>query len=44
MSEPRAVAETVETLLPGLLHYHLQDERIDFRSDAYVVTTPRGRC
>lgn len=42
MSEPRAVAASIDTLLPGVLHYHLEDERIDTRSDAYVVATPEG--
>ncbi|HKQ96672.1 MAG TPA: MBL fold metallo-hydrolase [Candidatus Polarisedimenticolia bacterium] len=42
MSEPRAVAHRLEPLLPGLRHCHLQDERIDFRSDAYVLDGPRG--
>lgn len=42
MSEPHAVAHRLEPLLPGLRHCHLEDDRIDFRSDAYVLDSPRG--
>ena len=42
MSEPRAVAGLIGTFLPGIGHYHLDDERIDTRSDAYVLGSPEG--
>jgi hypothetical protein len=42
MSEPRAEAKSIETLVPGVTHYHLDDERIATRSDAYVVASREG--
>lgn len=42
MSEPRTRSRRVETVVPGLLHWWLHDDRIDFRSDAYAVRE-RGR-
>lgn len=42
MSEPRASADSLETLLPGLRHYHVDDERIGFRSEAYVLESAEG--
>jgi glyoxylase-like metal-dependent hydrolase (beta-lactamase superfamily II) len=37
MSEPKNVAKSVVELLPGLFHYHIHDDRIDHRSDAFAV-------
>lgn len=37
MSEPRTKSRKVETVVPGLLHWWVQDDRISFRSDAYGV-------
>lgn len=42
MSEPTAVAERAEELLPGLRTWSVHDERIDFRSDAYAVESAEG--
>ncbi len=42
MSEPRAEAKSIERCVPGVTHYHLDDERIETRSDAYVVASPEG--
>ena len=37
MSEPRAVAAAVRELLPGILHFGVHDERVDFPSEAFAV-------
>ncbi len=37
MSEPKSRASKVESILPGVLHWHLHDDRIDWRSDAFAV-------
>ncbi len=37
MSEPRAKARRVETVLPGLFHWSVNDDRIDFRGDGWAV-------
>ncbi len=37
MSEPRTKARRVETVLPGLFHWKVNDDRIDFRGDAWAV-------
>lgn len=42
MSEPGSRARKVTQIAPGLLHWTLHDDRIDFRSDAHAVTTRRG--
>jgi glyoxylase-like metal-dependent hydrolase (beta-lactamase superfamily II) len=42
MSEPRRRAEALHTVAPGVLHWSVQDDRIDFRSEAYAVATPGG--
>ena len=42
MSEPTTFADSVETPLPRLLHWTLQDDRISFRADAYGLVTPDG--
>lgn len=42
MSEPKVVAAKVVQLVPGVLHWSVHDDRIDFRSDAYAVVTEEG--
>ena len=42
MSEPTTFADRIEMPLPGLLHWTLQDDRINFRADAYGLATPDG--
>jgi glyoxylase-like metal-dependent hydrolase (beta-lactamase superfamily II) len=42
MSEPRAVAGTVEEVVPGVWHWRVHDERIDFVSSAHAVAGSRG--
>jgi hypothetical protein len=42
MSEPRAVARQVNEVAPGILHWGVRDERIDFRSDAYAIVERSG--
>ena len=37
MSEPGAVAQSLEKILPGLFHYGVRDERIDWNSEAYAL-------
>jgi glyoxylase-like metal-dependent hydrolase (beta-lactamase superfamily II) len=37
MSEPSAVARRMAPVVPGLLHWTVHDERIDFRSEAYAL-------
>ncbi len=37
MSEPTAQAASVLRIAPGLLHWTIHDERIDFRSEAYAI-------
>jgi glyoxylase-like metal-dependent hydrolase (beta-lactamase superfamily II) len=37
MSEPKTMAKTVKEPVPGLFHYHIHDDRIDHRSDAFAV-------
>ncbi len=39
MSEPRTKARRVETVLPGLFHWTVHDDRIDFRGDAWAIRT-----
>jgi glyoxylase-like metal-dependent hydrolase (beta-lactamase superfamily II) len=43
MSEPTTFADHVDTVVPGIVHWTVQDDRIDFRSDAYAVETPDGK-
>jgi len=43
MSEPTTFADRVETVVPGVLHWTVQDDRIGFRSDAYAIDTPAGK-
>jgi hypothetical protein len=42
MSEPKAVAETVEAVVPGVWRWHVWDDRIDFESDAHAVSDGGG--
>ena len=42
MSEPKARASRIQRIAPGLLHWTLHDDRIDWRSDAYAVAGRRG--
>jgi hypothetical protein len=42
MSEPTAFADQVDRVVPGVVHWTVQDDRIGFRSDAYAVVTPEG--
>jgi glyoxylase-like metal-dependent hydrolase (beta-lactamase superfamily II) len=42
VSEPTAVAERTEEILPGLRTWSVHDDRIDFRSDSYAVDAPEG--
>ena len=42
MSEPRGSASRIQRIAPGLLHWTLHDDRIDWRSDAYAVPGRRG--
>ena len=37
MSEPQAQAKKITKIAPGILHWTLKDDRIDFRSDAFAV-------
>ena len=42
MSEPKAVAERVEEVVPGVYSWHVHDDRIDFLSAAHAVATRDG--
>ncbi len=42
MSEPRAVADRVEEVLPGVWSWGVHDERIDFVSTAHAVAGDEG--
>jgi glyoxylase-like metal-dependent hydrolase (beta-lactamase superfamily II) len=42
MSEPKAVAETLEEVVPGIWRWHVLDERIDAESDAHAVSDRTG--
>lgn len=42
MSEPRATAEQLEEVVPGVWRWHVLDDRIDFESDAHAVSADRG--
>ncbi|TMA18861.1 MAG: MBL fold metallo-hydrolase [Deltaproteobacteria bacterium] len=37
MSEPCQVADRMTPVVPGLLHWTVHDDRVDFRSDAYAL-------
>jgi glyoxylase-like metal-dependent hydrolase (beta-lactamase superfamily II) len=38
VSEPKAVAETLEEVVPGIWRWYVMDERIDCESDAHAVS------
>jgi glyoxylase-like metal-dependent hydrolase (beta-lactamase superfamily II) len=42
MSEPKAVAETLEEVVPGIWRWHVLDERIGSESDAHAVSDQTG--
>ncbi|MDZ3837627.1 MAG: hypothetical protein U0S49_09670 [Rhodospirillales bacterium] len=42
MSEPRATAERIDQVAPGLWRWHVLDERIGSESDAYAVRDEAG--
>jgi hypothetical protein len=42
MSEPKAVAESLEEVVPGVWRWHVWDDRIDSESDAHVVSDRTG--
>jgi glyoxylase-like metal-dependent hydrolase (beta-lactamase superfamily II) len=42
VSEPKAVAETVQEVVPGVWWWSVHDERIDFLSTAHAVAGPDG--
>ena len=42
MSEPREVATEVEEVVPGVWHWSVHDDRIDFVSSAHAVVTDEG--
>ncbi|HYD42421.1 MAG TPA: MBL fold metallo-hydrolase [Anaeromyxobacter sp.] len=37
MSEPKSRARKIETVLPGVFHWSVNDDRIGFRGDAWAV-------
>ncbi len=39
MSEPRARAQRIQAVVPGILNWHVQDNRIQSRSDAHAITS-----
>jgi hypothetical protein len=42
MSEPKAKAKELEEVVPGVYNWHVEDERIGTRSDAYAVVDRDG--
>jgi glyoxylase-like metal-dependent hydrolase (beta-lactamase superfamily II) len=42
MSEPKAVAETLDEVVPGIWRWHVWDHRIGSESDAHAVSDPSG--
>jgi hypothetical protein len=42
VSEPHARADTITEVLPGLWHWSLHDERIDFVGDSYALAADEG--
>ena len=42
MSEPTRRADRIDSWLPGIRHWSIHDDRLDFRSDAYAVADARG--
>jgi glyoxylase-like metal-dependent hydrolase (beta-lactamase superfamily II) len=37
MSEPKAIAATIETVVPGVWRWSVQDDRIGYESDAHAI-------
>ena len=42
MSEPATRADRIDRVVPGVRHWSIHDDRINFRSDAYAVDGPEG--
>jgi hypothetical protein len=42
VSEPKAVAERAEEVVPGLWHWQIHDDRIDFVSSSHALRTEQG--
>ena len=42
MSEPTRRADRIDSLMSGIRHWSVHDDRLDFRSDAYAVADARG--
>jgi len=42
VSAPKTPANQIHELEPGILHWSVHDERIDFRSDAYAIDIEGG--
>jgi hypothetical protein len=42
VSEPRAVADEAQEIAPGIWHWHVHDERIDFVSSSHAVRAGDG--
>lgn len=42
MSEPRTIATGADEVVPGVWHWTLHDERIDFVSDSYALASDEG--
>lgn len=42
MSEPRAHAKRIQEISPGIFHWSVHDDRIDYRSDAYALRADEG--
>ncbi|WP_187323578.1 MBL fold metallo-hydrolase [Stigmatella aurantiaca] len=42
MSEPKAKARSLQEVVPGVYNWHVHDDRIDARSDAYAVADRDG--
>jgi glyoxylase-like metal-dependent hydrolase (beta-lactamase superfamily II) len=42
MTEPRTVADRVEQVVPGVWYWSIHDERIDFVSSAFAVSSEGG--
>jgi hypothetical protein len=42
MGEPNDVAQTVEEVVPGVWHWRVHDDRIDFLSAAHALASPDG--
>lgn len=43
MAEPAKPAGHVDVVIPGVVHWSVEDMRIDFRGDAYGVSLPEGQ-